>query len=198
MTKASQRITRNEVRAREGRSSRNTLLWIGGIGIAVVVVTALAFVVLAPPTVPTLDGVVVYRNLSRGHSEAPQTYEQTPPAGGVHSAVWQNCGIYDQPIRNENAVHSLEHGAVWIAYQPDLPATIIERLRGLARNHTHVLVAPYPNLPEPVVATAWGIQLPLNDAADARLPLFISRYEKGPQTPEPGAVCTGGTGTPLS
>jgi hypothetical protein len=92
----------------------------------------------------------------------------------------------------------LEHGAVWIAYQPDLPAAAIERLRSLARGHTHVLVAPYLNLPSPIVATAWELQLPLDDVADARLPLFISRYEKGPQTPEPGAVCTGGAGTPLS
>ncbi len=59
-------------------------------------------------------------------------------------------------------------------------------------------LTPYPNLPKPVVASAWGLQLPLDDANDARLPLFISRYEAGPQTPEPGALCTGGIGTPLS
>ncbi len=198
MTKASQKVTRNDNRVRGGNSARNKLLWIGGIGAAIVAMTALAFVVFASPAVPILDGVIVYNNLSRAHSEAPQTYEQTPPAGGVHSAEWQNCGIYDQPVHNEKAVHSLEHGAVWIAYQPDLPTAMIDRLRSLARGHDHVLVAPYPNLPKPVVASAWGLQLSLDDAHDARLPLFISRYEKGPQTPEPGAVCNGGIGTPLS
>jgi hypothetical protein len=198
MTKASQKVTRNNSRVRSRKSSRNTLLWIAGIGAAVVVTTALAFIVLAPPAVPTLDGVVKYDNLSRTHSEAPQTYPQTPPVGGVHSSVWQNCGIYDQPVRNENAVHSLEHGAVWITYQPDLPAAMIEHIRSLARGHDHVLVTPYPNLPKPVVASAWGLQLPLDDVADPRLSLFISRYESGPQTPEPGAVCSGGIGTPLS
>lgn len=198
MTKASQKVSRNDNRVRGGNSSRNKLLWIGGIGAAIVGATALAFVLMAPPAVPTLDGVVQYDNLSRNHSEAPQTYEQTPPVGGVHSSVWQNCGIYDQPVHNENAVHSLEHGAVWITYQPDLPAAAIEQIRSLARGHDHVLVTPYPNLPKPVVASAWGLQLPLNDVTDPRLSLFVSRYEKGPQTPEPGAVCTGGTGTPLS
>jgi hypothetical protein len=198
MTKTSQKITRNDSRVRGRSSSRNTLLWIGGIGAAIVAATALAFIVLAPPAVPTLDGVVVYNNLSRNHSELPQTYPQTPPVGGVHSSVWQNCGIYDQPVRNENAVHSLEHGAVWITYQPDLPAASIEHIRSLARGHDHVLVTPYPNLPKPVVASAWGLQLPLDDASDPRLSLFISRYESGPQTPEPGAVCNGGIGTPIS
>jgi hypothetical protein len=142
--------------------------------------------------------MLTFNNLPRDHSEAPQQYAQTPPAGGVHSSVWQNCGIYDQPVRNENAVHSLEHGAVWITYRPDLPEASIETLRRLARGHSHVLLSPYPDLPQPIVATAWGLQLPLTDAADPRLPTFISRYEKGPQTPEPGAVCTGGTGTPIS
>jgi len=198
MTKASQKVTRNDSRVLGKNSSRNKLLWIAAIGVAIVAATAFAFVAFAPPAVPTLDGVVVYNNLSRNHSEAPQTYAQTPPVGGVHSSVWQNCGIYDQPIHNENGVHSLEHGAVWITYQPDLPAATIEHIRSLARGHDHVLVTPYPNLPKPVVASAWGLQLPLDDVNDPRLALFISRYESGPQTPEPGAVCSGGIGTPLS
>jgi hypothetical protein len=79
-----------------------------------------------------------------------------------------------------------------------LPAATIEQIRSLARGHDHVLVSPYPNLPKPVVASAWGFQLPLENATDPRLPVFISRYEASPQAPEPGAVCSGGTGTPLS
>jgi hypothetical protein len=169
------------------------------LGGGAVVTVVIILILLSPPApAATLDGVVSYNNLSRGHSEAPQRYPQMPPVGGVHSAVWQNCGTYDQPVRNENAVHSLEHGAVWLTYRPDLPAASIETLRSLARGHGHVLLSPYPDLPQPIVATAWGLQLPVEDASDPRLSLFISRYEQGPQTPEPGAVCTGGTGTPIA
>ena len=32
-----------------------------------------------------------------------------------------NCGIYDKPVPSERAVHNLEHGAIWITYQPSLP-----------------------------------------------------------------------------
>jgi hypothetical protein len=195
MTKASARVT---TRSRSKKASSN-LWWFLILGGGAVATVAVIVLLLQPaPPVGMLDGMVTYNIASAQHSEAPQTYEQTPPAGGVHSAVWQNCGVYDQPVRNENAVHSLEHGAVWITYRPDLPEAAIQTLRNLARGRSHVLVSPYPDLPHPVVATAWGLQLPLQEASDARLPVFISRYEKGPQTPEPGALCTGGTGTPIT
>jgi hypothetical protein len=195
MTKASARA----VPQRRSKKATSNLWWFLILGGGAVVTLIVIVLLLQPaPPVGLLDGMLTYNITSGQHSEAPQTYPQTPPAGGVHSAVWQNCGVYDQPVRNENAVHSLEHGAVWIAYRPDLPADTVETLRGLARGRSHVLVSPYPDLPHPIVATAWGLQLPLQDASDSRLPLFVLRYAQGPQTPEPGALCSGGTGTPLA
>jgi hypothetical protein len=140
---------------------------------------------------------VVTFSVPQGHQEGPLTYPQTPPAGGIHNPAWQNCGIYDQPVPNENAVHSLEHGAVWITYQPDLPAEAVAQLRDLVSGWNYTLLSPYPDLPAPVVASAWGVQLKADSAADPRLTEFISRYHQGPQTPEPGAPCTGGVGTPV-
>jgi hypothetical protein len=49
------------------------------------------------------------------HTEGEVDYEQSPPAGGEHNPVWQNCGYYAEPVRDENAVRSLEHGAVWLS-----------------------------------------------------------------------------------
>jgi len=196
MTKASSRAGASQKRS---KTSASNLGWFAILGVGAVVTIAVILLLLRPaPPVGMLDGMASYTIASGQHSEAPQQYAQTPPAGGVHSAVWQNCGIYDQPVRNENAVHSLEHGAVWITYRPDLPAAAVEALRKLASGHDHVLLTPYPDLPHAVVATAWGLQLPVEDASDPRLPVFVVRYEKGPQTPEPGATCDGGTGTPIA
>ena len=130
------------------------------------------------------------------HTQADVDYEQSPPVGGEHNAVWQNCGYYAEPVRDENAVHSLEHGAVWITYSPDLPQDEVERLRDIAQNQTYILVSPYEGLPSPVVASAWGKQLGLESAGDSDLERFIGAFRQGPQTPEPGAVCTGGIGQP--
>jgi Protein of unknown function (DUF3105) len=152
----------------------------------------------APATATIPSGTVqTFTNLSRNHVDGPITYPQVPPVGGEHNPVWMNCGIYDKPVPNENAVHSLEHGAVWITYQPDLPQASVEQLRGLVRGHSHVLLSPYDGLPAKVVASAWGVQLRADGADDPQLAKFVATYENGPQTPEPGAPCSGAKGVPL-
>ena len=145
----------------------------------------------------TIAGVVTYSNLARNHVTGALTYAQVPPVGGNHNPVWLNCGIYNQPVPNENAVHSLEHGAVWITYRPDLSAADVTRLQNLVRGHSYVILSPYPGLPAPVVASAWGLQLKVNSASDARLAQFIAKYEQGPQDLEPSALCSTGVGTPI-
>ncbi len=149
-----------------------------------------------PSTTGNIPGVVTYSNLSRQHVTTPVNYPQVPPVGGAHNPVWQNCGIYTQPIGNEHAVHSMEHGAVWITYQPTLSAQDVSQLTTLASGHSYVLLSPYPNLPSPVVISAWGVQLKVTSASDPRLAQFLKYYEQGPQTQEQGAACSGGTGTP--
>jgi predicted small secreted protein len=137
-----------------------------------------------------------YSNLSRDHTKEPVDYPQSPPVGGPHNPIWQNCGFYSKPVRNENAVHSMEHGAVWITYAPDLPKEQVETLRDIAHTNSYVLVSPYSDLPSQVVASAWGKQLHLNSADDPRLEQFVKAYQQGPQNPEPGAPCNGGVGSP--
>ncbi len=145
----------------------------------------------------SIDGVQLYPAEERGHTDGAVVYDVIPPVGGQHNANWLNCGVYDQPVASENAVHSLEHGAVWITYRPDLPADQVAQLRALVRGRDYALLSPYPGLPAPVAASAWGVQLRVDSAGDARLGRFLTKYMQGPQTPEPGAVCYGGVGNPV-
>ncbi len=144
----------------------------------------------------SLAGVKTYTGLTRNHVQTKVNYKQTPPVGGDHNPVWLNCGIYTSPVPNENAVHDLEHGAVWITYKPDLAKGDVQKLTDIAQGQTYLTLSPYPGLPAPVVASAWGKQLYLTGASDPRLGAFIKKYKQGEQTPEPGAACTGGVGTP--
>ena len=143
-----------------------------------------------------IDGVKTFTGLSRNHVTGTVSYAQNPPVGGDHSAVDQNCGYYSTPVADENAVHSLEHGAVWITHDPALPTAQLGTLKALAANSQYVLVTPRSGLPSAVVASAWGVQLQLASADDPRLAAFVTKYANGPQTPEPGAACAGGVGTP--
>ena len=186
---------------KRGAEARRRLL--GWILAGVVVVGLLVYAVFlvqgsVAASLDNISGLQTYTGLTYQHTSAPVHYLQNPPVGGDHNPVWLNCGIYDQAVPNENAVHSLEHGAVWVTYQPNLPATAVDQLRQIVRGHSFVILSPYAdNLPAPVVASAWGLQLLLTGADDSRLPRFIKKYEQGPQTREPGAVCSGGMGNPL-
>jgi hypothetical protein len=142
------------------------------------------------------EGTTNYEYAGGNHSSDPVQYAEVPPVGGPHDGTWQNCGFYDQPVRSENAVHSLEHGAVWITYRPDLPQEQIDVLREKAEQD-YILVSPFPDLPAPVVASSWNHQVRLDGAEDERLDQFIRSFKEGPDTPEPGALCSGGVGTPV-
>jgi hypothetical protein len=144
----------------------------------------------------SLSAVQSFSGLTRNHVTGTVNYAQTPPVGGDHDPTWLNCGIYTSPVRNENAVHDLEHGAVWITYQPSLAKAQVDKLTTYARGQTYLDLTPYPGLPAPIVASAWGKQLRLTSASDPRLTAFVKKYKQGVQTPEPGAPCTGGTGSP--
>ncbi len=124
--------------------------------------------------------------------DEPILYEQVPPTGGVHRNAWQNCGFYSEFINNENGVHALEHGAVWITYDPNLPQDQIDTLASKAEQD-YILVSPYPGMDAPVVASVWGKQLKLDSANDSRLDAFIREYRKNPDnSPEPFGICYGG------
>lgn len=171
-----------------------------GVGAATVVVGLLVAIVFfnSPPVRGVPDGT---ENVAVGpaqHVEGDIHVDGEVPAGGSHSQVWQNCGFYEEEIRSENAVHSLEHGAVWITYRPDLASDDLNRLRGFIRRPDKVLISPVNGQGPAVMATAWANQLVLDDVADPRLDQFVNEFEGSSSAPEPGGGCSGGVGTPSS
>lgn len=138
--------------------------------------------------------VETWEIIDRSHTEDDLTYEQDPPAGGAHAPVWLACGVYDEPVREENAVHDLEHGTVWITHDPELSeddrAALAEQLPD------NGIMSPRDDLPSPVVVTVWGAQLRLDGADDRRLGLFLEEYGDGHTAPEYGVSCQGGTPDP--
>ncbi|MBG6225312.1 hypothetical protein IWX63_001884 [Arthrobacter sp. CAN_A2] len=195
------RLAAIQAQQRAGERKRNALIF-GGIGAVILaIIIAVTLVIVnqvqdnrerdAQASQP-IEGVQEYPDVTFEHVDGPVEYEQSPPVGGNHSPVWTNCGVYTEPLPNENSVHSLEHGAVWIAYNPDIGQAEIDKLTELVGKRSYVLLSPYPGLESPVAASAWGIQLTVDSADDPRLDTFLTKYIQGEQTREPGAACSGG------
>lgn len=139
---------------------------------------------------PDLGVIQSFEVPSNEHVNGDVTYAQTPPVGGNHSPDVQRCGFYPTRIATETAVHSMEHGAVWVTYRPTLPRHDVDTLRDLTRRHRYLLVSRWDRrLPAPVVASAWGRQVKLASASDPLLGEFINEFASGSQAPEPGAYC---------
>jgi hypothetical protein len=186
---------------------RSKLVWwtVGSVVAVGVIAAIVASVVFAPTPPPTLqpgdgdgssiEGLETFENTAN-HVEGAVDYAQSPPAGGDHNAIWLNCGIYDQPVPNENAVHSLEHGAVWITYDP--AAVGDEELTALRDElpSSYIVLSPYEGLDSPIVMSAWNAQLKLDSADDARFSEFLTAYWRSQNAPEPNASCSGALDAP--
>ena len=138
----------------------------------------------------TLDEVERFDDLANDHVPGDVDYDQSPPAGGPHASEWHDCGAYDEPLRDENVVHSLEHGTVWLTYRPGLDGEQVAELEDELPEEG--ILSPYPDQEAPVVVTVWGRQLALTGADDPRLALFLREYGDGHTSPEPFASCEGG------
>lgn len=167
--------------------TRKRLIWLI-IALSLTVFLLLAIFVISKPG--AIEGVVIFEQQARGHNDAV-VIEQTdlPPVGGSHHSDWQECGIYSEPIDAAKAIHTLEHGAVWITFQPEISAAQIADLEALVSSQDFLLLSPFPGQRSPIVLTAWGVQLELESSNDPRIPAFVSRYRLGPTTPERGASC---------
>ncbi len=148
-----------------------------------------------PPPENPPEGVVTYPATTNNIVEGAIEYDRDPPTNGDHDSLWQNCGFYSEPIENRHAVHSMDHGVVWISFNPDLPQQDIEVLRPYGQE-PYVIVSPYPGLRAPVVVTAWRNQLDLDGVDDPRLRQFVDQFRVSETSPLSGNGCTGGVGEP--
>lgn len=141
------------------------------------------------------DGVKTWEGtLSQNHVQKTVKYPATPPVGGDHNPVWQNCNgdVYTDAIKNEHAVHSLEHGAVWVTYNSEASEDDVKALTEKVKSTPYSLMSPVDGQQDPIMLSAWGHQRAVTGADDPDVGTFFETYVQGEQTPEPGAACTGG------
>jgi cell division septal protein FtsQ len=187
---AEKRARREERKAAEARAkqvaNRKRRTRVGLSVVAVVaVVGAIGFFIVDKATLDELPGVSKQAYEGRDHAVSGQAvaYATATPTSGTHAANSPRCGIYSQQMPAEFAVHSLEHGAVVIWYQPSLATEEISGLEAVVnRFDDRVILSPNEELTEPVVATGWN-RLKAYDGADPELEQFIATYRnRGPES----------------
>lgn len=185
------------LKAKQAKEKRNQRVGIaaavvGGVAVIAIVV-GIVVTSATPPVDPAtieIEGLETFDTVEALHVQTAVEYEMTPPAGGPHNPTWLNCGIYEEEVPNEYAVHSLEHGAVWVTYDPEqVSGADLDALRS-AMPRSYMILSPFPGLDAPVVASAWGVQVALDSVDDPRLSEFIIKYRQSPDAPEPGALCS--------
>jgi hypothetical protein len=182
-----------EFRRKEAARKRNRLIGtvLSIVGIVAVIAVVVTVIVINVQPKPVVLGVQTWEGLEGTHVEGTVDYEMTPPAGGPHNAAWLNCAIYDEPQVDEYGVHALEHGAIWITYDPAQTSDEdIEALRELTPD-TYAILSPYPGIGSAMAISAWGAQLRFDDPSDPAVQEFIDTYWRSADAPEPGAPCTG-------
>ena len=162
-------------------------------------IAVLATVFLWRSLQPEVDGTITVASAPGNNHDDSLTFAGggLPPMGGPHNTSWLNCGIYDVEVPTENAIHSMEHGAVWVTYDPEqVDGTQIASLQDAVRGNNQTILSPYPNQDAPIVMTTWDRQLVLDSESDLRFEEFMSRY-RGKRGPEAGTSCSGGVGNPI-
>ena len=197
------------LKKQQSKQKRNRLITLIASGAAAAGVLTLVITFVVTSAVPKADpasieipGLQTFDGLTASHVDSDSDasndvvdydaqYGMNPPAGGNHWGAWLNCGIYTEPQQSENAVHALEHGALWITYNADeLSEDEISTLQDRMPS-SYVILSPYAGLESPVVASAWGNQVALDSVDDPILDDFIDKFWRSADVPEPNASCTG-------
>ncbi|MEV0635820.1 DUF3105 domain-containing protein [Streptomyces sp. NPDC050619] len=197
-------------RAEQARERRNRILTIAASAVVVVGLVVGAVVLVNTQSdddstaagsktsghfVTGKDGVKTWsEKLSQTHVTKDVKYPMEPPVGGDHNQVWMNCNgdVYPNEIKNVNAVHSLEHGAVWVTYTSKAPKADVDALAAKVKKTPYTLMSPDDKQASPIMLSAWGSQRTVTGADDPNVDAFFEKFVQGKQTPEPGAACTGG------
>jgi hypothetical protein len=116
-------------------------------------------------------------------------YTSDPPTSGPHYTQTVRSDFREEALPDQNIIHNLEHGDIWISYNPRIPDAIREDLKqfGAAK----VVITPREANETDIALAAWGRLDTFNVEGDTlpieRIEDFIKRYtNQGPEQ-VPGA-----------
>ncbi len=142
------------------------------------------------PVSKSVENVEEYEIISREHIAQGlkgSGYNSNPPTSGVHWASPAKSGIFENPLQDEQVIHNLEHGYVWITYKTNTNQEIQNQLREIIeQDNRKIILSPREANDRQIILAAWGRTLKMDDPNSDAIKDFIKTYRnRGPEiTPE--------------
>lgn len=179
--------------ARFPAGRRALVIRIGWITTVLIVIglSVLVALNLNEPRPPELDQIESFASLGVDHlapgAPTPE-YNSDPPTSGPHDSIPAACGIYRQPVPDRSMLHSMEHGAMVISYDPGLTSARRDQIEDIGRSiGDEVIVAPRPGLNATIVLTGWTKLLTLEEIDERAIRGFDAEVSN--LSPEAAASC---------
>ncbi len=112
-------------------------------------------------------------------------YNSNPPTSGWHYAQEAAWGVHSEELSDEQVLHNLEHGGIWISYTgiDQDTQTKIEDL--VKRYPDKLIVTPRAKDDSKIAVASWGRLMKLDQYDEAKIVEFIAANKN--KSPEPTA-----------
>ena len=195
-SKLERRREARERRQRVGRRARLRRRCLIGAGL-LVAVGGIAVLIVVLTVANSADSGLAERRIrlsdeGRGHVAVglPVTYQNNPPASGIHFPTTAVYGVHRNTIEPGFWVHNLEHGAIVLLYRCDTDCDDVVRLIEMvytelpkgAFGEVKFVATPYGGLVPKYMLTAWRWQEPMDEFEPDSIRMFYEDYvDRGPE-----------------
>ena len=136
--------------------------------------------------VQNLDAIgQVFENQGQEHIKVGAShppYNSNPPTSGWHYSQPAKWGVHSKPLADEQAIHNLEHGGIWISYKNIDQETKANLERITKANGSSIILSPRDANDAKIVLAAWTRLEKLESYDEAKILDFILRNKsKGPE-----------------
>lgn len=136
-----------------------------------------------------VEGTQEQEIVGREHVAAGTTveYVTNPPTSGNHWAAAAKNGVYDEQLPDEQIIHNLEHGHVWISYKPDVSEDVKTKLKEIVNEDSwKVIMNPRDKNDSKIALVSWGRVLKMDEPDYDKIRDFVKTYRnRGPEkTPD--------------
>ena len=112
-------------------------------------------------------------------------YNSNPPTSGPHFPQPAEWGAYKEELADENLIHSLEHGGIWISYKSEISEEIRKKLEAFYEKYGRkIVIAPRSKNDSDIALAAWNRldKFSVAEYSAERVEKFIKAFRnKGPE-----------------